>query len=275
MKKTLFLAICFLMAMTNVSLAQIKLNLEKGEKYSYVSTVEIESLVTVQGQIIEGRNFVESDYTISLKENEADGNTILNYQLDKVKFSITQMGQEQKYSTEEGVEDNTPMIEQMYGGKIKKLTKEPIIVKLDPKGEVLELTAPEDIDDAILQMVQISKESLSKEFAYLTTEELSKNKGYKTSMEMNSMNMDLTVDSDFTPISIKKSKIVENVKTTLYEMNDGKKEKLGEFLGELTINAKNGLIKEYTVDGEFDIEVTQQGMTLPVNIKQRAFIKMK
>lgn len=137
----LLLCSFFLIAFTPVSWAQYSIHLKEGNKYEVSTKVESDTKMEMMGESMDMTSTQNIHSFFEVLE-ESGNNYVLNSRIDRLQFKADQMGQEQKYDSE-----NKEDQEGMFGEIFKDFVKKDTEIEIDKKAKIVNL----DFDTNIKQ----------------------------------------------------------------------------------------------------------------------------
>ncbi|MCY6960290.1 DUF6263 family protein [Clostridium brassicae] len=128
----------------------LSLNLKKGDKYNIHVVNDQKTSVTAENQEIKSSQVMDMNFSIDVKDVDKDKNTTVDYKYDSIKMSAESNGQKMEYDSKKN-DSNNPL-GAIYGGIIGK----GFTVKLDKKGQVLDIKGMNELLDSLVEKIPAS-----------------------------------------------------------------------------------------------------------------------
>ncbi|WMJ80721.1 DUF6263 family protein [Clostridium sp. MB40-C1] len=143
----------------------LSLNLKKGDKYNIHVVNDQKTSVTAENQEVKSSQVTDMNFSIDVKDVDKDKNTTVDYKYDSIKMSAESNGQKMEYDSKKN-DTNNPL-GAIYGGIVGK----GFTVKLDKKGQVLDVKGINELLDSLVEKIPASaqekktvKEALKENF---------------------------------------------------------------------------------------------------------------
>ncbi|CQR71028.1 hypothetical protein SOV_45390 [Sporomusa ovata DSM 2662] len=154
--KKLVAALCAVIILLVVSgcnsTLDLSLNVAKGDKYNTHTLCNQDMIFSVNNKTSKVHQIVDMNLSMDVKDVDKDKNVTIDYKYDSIKISTECAGQRMEYDSKQNNERNP--LSQIYGGIIGKS----FTVKLDKKGQVLELIGIDDIINSMIDNIKGSEE---------------------------------------------------------------------------------------------------------------------
>lgn len=141
------------------------LKVQKGDKYNTHMVNNQETLANFNNQEIKTNQIMDMNLSLEVKDIDQDKNVTIYYKYDSMKISSESASQKIEYDSEQDDENNPLSL--VYGGIIGK----GFTVKLDKKGQVLEIKGIDELLDSMVATIpgdseqkQAFKKSLAQTF---------------------------------------------------------------------------------------------------------------
>lgn len=141
MKKLILSTLLLLGVMTSVFAQEkydLRLNLEKGQTFTYQMTLNNPMTISVMGQQMEIKQNQTITYTYKVLDVK-DGNYLMEYNIDRVQVSSSSMGQEMNVDTDSEAKDGiTTQMRKMVNTKITQWVDAKFKPLGEPEGELVD-----------------------------------------------------------------------------------------------------------------------------------------
>ena len=141
MKKLILSTLLLLGVMTSVFAQEkydLRLNLEKGQTFTYQMTLNNPMTISVMGQQMELKQNQTITYTYKVLDVK-DGNYLMEYNIDRVQVSSSSMGQEMNVDTDSEAKDGiTTQMRKMVNTKITQWVDAKFKPLGEPEGELVD-----------------------------------------------------------------------------------------------------------------------------------------
>ena len=141
MKKLILSTLLLLGVMTSVFAQEkydLRLNLEKGQTFTYQMTLNNPMTISVMGQQMEIKQNQTITYTYKVLDVK-DGNYLMEYNVDRVQVSSSSMGQEMNVDTDSEAKDEiTTQMRKMVNTKITQWVDAKFKPLGEPEGELVD-----------------------------------------------------------------------------------------------------------------------------------------
>ena len=141
MKKLILSTLLLLGVMTSVFAQEkydLRLNLEKGQTFTYQMTLNNPMTISVMGQQMEIKQNQTITYTYKVLDVK-DGNYLMEYNIDRVQVSSNSMGQEMNVDTDSEAKDGiTTQMRKMVNTKITQWVDAKFKPLGEPEGELVD-----------------------------------------------------------------------------------------------------------------------------------------
>ena len=144
MKKLILSTLLLLGVMTSVFAQEkydLRLNLEKGQTFTYQMTLNYPMTISVMGQQMEIKQAQTINYTNKVLDVK-DGNYLMEINIDRVQISSSSMGQEMNVDTDSEAKDETST-------QLRKIVNQKITQWVDAKFQPLGEPEGEAVDDQV------------------------------------------------------------------------------------------------------------------------------
>lgn len=154
MKKLILSTLLLLGVMTSVFAQEkydLRLNLEKGQTFTYQVTANNPMTISMMGQQMEIKQSQTITYTYKVLDVK-DGNYLMEVNIDRVQMSSSSMGQEMNVDTDSEAKDEiTTQMRKMLNQKVTQW----VDAKLKPLGEPEGENVDDQIKKAVLSMAMV------------------------------------------------------------------------------------------------------------------------
>lgn len=154
MKKLILSTLLLLGVMTSVFAQEkydLRLNLEKGQTFTYQVTANNPMTISMMGQQMEIKQSQTITYTYKVLDVK-DGNYLMEVNIDRVQMSSSSMGQEMNVDTDSEAKDEiTTQMRKMLNQKVTQW----VDTKLKPLGEPEGENVDDQIKKAVLSMAMV------------------------------------------------------------------------------------------------------------------------
>ena len=151
MKKFILSTLLLLGVMTSVFAQEkydLRLNLEKGQTFTYQMTLNYPMTISVMGQQMEIKQAQTINYTNKVLDVK-DGNYLMETNIDRIQVSTSSMGQEMILDTDSDAKDDaTSQLRKMVNQKITQW----VDAKFKPLGELEGEMADDFVKEGVLSM---------------------------------------------------------------------------------------------------------------------------
>ena len=154
MKKLILSTLLLLGVMTSVFAQEkydLRLNLEKGQTFTYQMTLNNPMTISVMGQQMEIKQNQTITYTYKVLDVK-DGNYLMEYNIDRVQVSSSSMGQEMNVDTDSEAKDGiTTQMRKMVNTKITQW----VDAKFKPLGEPEGEAVDDQVKKGVISMAMV------------------------------------------------------------------------------------------------------------------------
>ena len=141
MKKFILHTLLLLGVMTSVFAQEkydLRLNLEKGQTFTYQMTLNYPMTISVMGQQMEIKQAQTINYTNKVLDVK-DGNYLMETNIDRIQVSTSSMGQEMNLDTDSDAKDDaTSQLRKMVNQKITQWMDAKFKLLSEPEGELVD-----------------------------------------------------------------------------------------------------------------------------------------
>lgn len=125
----------------------LSLNVKKGDKYNIHEVVNQQTTMTLNNQDIKTNQIMDMNFIMDVIDVDTNKNVTIDYKYDSIKISSETAGVEVKYDSINP--DSTNPMDSIYGSILGK----GFTLKLDSKGQVLELKGVEELLNSITDKI--------------------------------------------------------------------------------------------------------------------------
>ena len=154
MKKLILSTLLLLGVMTSVFAQEkydIRLNLEKGQTFTYQMTANNPMTISIMGQQMEMKQAQTITYTYKVLDVK-DGNYLMEINIDRMQVSSSSMGQEMNVDTDSDAKDEaTSQLRKIVNQKVTQW----VDAKLKPLGEPEGEAVDDQVKKAVLSMAMV------------------------------------------------------------------------------------------------------------------------
>ena len=141
MKKLILSTLLLLGVMTSVFAQEkydLRLNLKKGQTFTYQMTLNYPMTISVMGQQMEIKQAQTINYTNKVLDVK-DGNYLMETNIDRIQVSTSSMGQEMNLDTDSDAKDDvTSQLRKMVNQKITQWVDAKFKLLSEPEGELVD-----------------------------------------------------------------------------------------------------------------------------------------
>ena len=141
MKKFILYTLLLLGVMTSVFAQEkydLRLNLEKGQTFTYQMTLNYPMTISVMGQQMEIKQAQTINYTNKVLDVK-DGNYLMEINIDRIQVSTSSMGQEMNLDTDSDAKDDaTSQLRKMVNQKVTQWMDAKLKPLGEPEGELVD-----------------------------------------------------------------------------------------------------------------------------------------
>jgi hypothetical protein len=248
--------------------AQVKITVQKGQKYQVESSIKLTSVAEAMGQSMESSSDTKITTLYEVKDVE-NAEIKMESTITKIKAESAAMGQSNSYDSDKPNNDG-PLVE-----PLSAMLNKPKTIKLDNKGTITKADAPAATDAALMALGAGNGDAKIELFIpALMDKDLRAGESYPDNVSAKTEKMS-TTDSGFYKINSIENGIA-NISYTGTQRISGEMEQMGMAMNitsegkvnmEIKLDTRTGLVisKNGTNDANMSIDV--MGMTIPSTAK--------
>ena len=264
--RTLFLAVFAVAVLTTMAFMpkksiQLKYNFNTGEKFKLeIKTVQNISMNMAGQNLVLKQNIILNQTAEILKISEEE-NIEFEIAYDRIRFDQNAMGMEIKWDSDNPEASKENMMAQQIAGQFEKALDKKINSTIDKYGNPVKNNSAEVMGNTSVSGFEMGM------LVVFPEHEISVGDSWEVSTQPDPSS-DFTVNSTYTLTDIKGSKAFISYDGTVSgtEMNGNKAKLSGTITGKAEVNTKTGWLESATTMQKLDMEMEQQGQTVPMSL---------
>lgn len=258
---TLMAAVITSMAFMPKKSIQLKYDFSQGAKYKLEIKTTQNITMNMSGQSMVLKQNVILNQTAEILTISEDGNIEFEIAYDRIRFDQTAMGMEMSWDSDnpEASEDN--MMAQQVAGQFQKVIGEKISSTIDQYGNPVANNSAEVMGNSSVSGFEMGMLVVFPEY------EVSVGESWEVTTQPDP-NSDFTVNSTYTLTDVKGSKAFISYDGVISgtEMNGNTAKLSGTITGKAEVNTKTGWLESSTTMQKLEMEMEQQGQTIPMSL---------
>ncbi len=261
--KSAILLIAMIAIVTNVSAQkkiELKYNLNVDDQYEFVTELEQEVSFDANGQTMTLDQVMLFNMVSQVKD-VADNSIVQEIVFNRIKMNQQIFGMELNYDSDD--ESTWTGMGEKIAEEMNKIINQPIKYVMDEKGNVteLDLSAISDNDELSNNLTS------GNTYAVYPEGKIKVGESWETDIEP-LKDSDMRVHMKYTLLKASKKQAVIGLEGTLKanKINSENMNLEGTTVGEMTVDAKTGMLITSKVDLELAVDLEQQGMSIPADI---------
>ncbi len=261
--KSAILLIAMIAIVTNVSAQkkiELKYNLNVDDQYEFVTELEQEVSFDANGQTMTLDQVMLFNMVSQVKD-VADNSITQEIVFNRIKMNQQIFGMELNYDSDD--ESTWTGMGEKIAEEMNKIINQPIKYVMDEKGNVteLDLSAISDNDELSNNLTS------GNTYAVYPEGKIKVGESWETDIEP-LKDSDMRVHMKYTLLKASKKQAVIGLEGTLKanKINSENMNLEGTTVGEMTVDAKTGMLITSKVDLELAVDLEQQGMSIPADI---------
>lgn len=249
-----------------------KITLTKGKQYNIVTDIKTHSVTTAMGQDMESEIGIFTNSNLSVDEVSSDRYKLTGI-ITKIKFSMSQMGQQMEYDTD------APDASSPLGGGLNEVINKPQPVSIDMAGKIVNEPASSGDDSPILKQLGTSGAGSKEAFLPLPgnlkagdsfeTQDEDEATGTRRSLKYTVK----TIDDGVATLSFTGKAVtdlaVENQGMEINTKTEGTVE------GETIVHVKSGVVQTTRTKGVSSGSISVMGQEMPITVNVDSVVTVK
>lgn len=240
---------------------QLKYNFDQGDKYNLEIKTTQNIAMNMSGQSMVLKQNILLNQTAEILNISEEGNIEFEIAYDRIRFDQNAMGMEISWDSEnpEAAKDN--MMAQQVAGQFEKALAEKINTTIDHYGNPVKNNSAEVLGNSSVSGFEMGM------LVVFPDHEISVGESWEVTTQPDP-NSDFTVNSTYTLTNIKGSTASISYDGTITgtEMNGNEAKLSGTITGKADVNTKTGWLESATTMQNLEMEMQQQGQTVPMSL---------
>lgn len=240
---------------------QLKYNFDQGDKYNLEIKTTQNIAMNMSGQSMVLKQNILLNQTAEILNISEEGNIEFEIAYDRIRFDQNAMGMEISWDSENPEAKKDNMMVQQIAGQFQKALAEKINTTIDQFGNPVKNNSAEVLGNSSVSGFEMGM------LVVFPDHEISVGESWDVTTQPDP-NSDFTVNSTYTLTNIKGSTASISYEGTITgtEMNGNEAKLSGTITGKADVNTKTGWLESATTMQNLEMEMQQQGQTVPMSL---------
>jgi len=258
---TLMVVVITSMAFMPKKSIQLKYAFSQGAKYKLEIKTTQNISMNMAGQNMVLKQNVILNQTADILTISEEGNIEFEIAYDRIRFDQSAMGMEMSWDSDNPEASKDNMMAQQVAGQFQKAMENKVSSTIDKYGNPVENNSAEVMGNSSVSGFEMGM------LVVFPDHEVSVGESWEVNTKPDP-NSDFTVNSTYTLTDVKGSKAFISYDGVISgtEMNGSAAKLSGTITGKAEVNTKTGWLESSTTMQKLDMEMEQQGQTLPMSL---------